>query len=85
MIKIVGLAILLICGMGAGWNNQPTAIVIQPVVVNQTYQVVRYVSVPVTELVVVPVTVYYAVPTTTQYVYQTEPRYNWCLWKQYRH
>lgn len=83
MIKIVGLAILLICGMGAGWNNQPTPIIIQPVVVNQTYQVVRYV--PVTEIVVVPVIVYYAVPTATQYVYQTEPRYNWCLCKQYRH
>ena len=63
MIKIVGLAILLICGMGAGWNNQPTAIVIQPVVVNQTYQVVRYV--PVTEIVVVPVTVYYACGNNT--------------------
>lgn len=72
MIKIVGLAILLICGMGAGWNDyyyhQPIPLVPQPVMVTQQYYTLTYVPVVKQEIVMVPVVengiIYYYYPST---------------------
>jgi hypothetical protein len=71
MIKTCGgLAILLMCSMGADWNNyyysQPVPLMVQPVVVAQPMYTLNYVPVVKQEIVLVPVvenrTIYYYYP-----------------------
>lgn len=98
MIKIVGLTILLICSMGAGWNdyyyNQPIPLVIQPIVVTQQqYYTLTYVPVVKQEIVMVPVVengIIYSYYPSTRWMSQPaswtpDPYTHWLRCRQYRY
>lgn len=97
MIKLAGLAVLLSCSMGAGWNdvylNQPVPLMVQPVVVAQPYYTLRYVPVVKQEIVMVPVVengiIHYYYPST-RWVPQPapwtpDPYTEWLRCRQYRY
>jgi hypothetical protein len=97
MIKLCGLGILLVCSMGAGWNDhylsQPVPLVVQPVVVAQPYYTVNYVPVVKQEIVMVPVVqngVVYSYYYDTRWVPQpppwgADPYTQWLRCRQYRY
>jgi hypothetical protein len=98
MMKLCGLAVLLMCGMGADWsvyyNNPPVPVLVQPpAVVTHPYYTLNYVPIVKQEIVMVPVVqqgVVYGYYYDTRWVpqpapWESDPYVQWLRCKQYRY